>query len=378
MEKPKSPESFPLLLTNDDGSNIAFETEEKLWAWFKEQRILINKLSSSSEFNHCFKDAIRQFLEIEPTDNYDSILSKLKLCSNSGMVFIGTEKGRFISRLLSFTKPSAAVYAAGIISGKISPTQINMNNQEADLGRIAAVAFLAVGDPLGDREKIYAAIKESKKSSKNIFGLLRKFEQLYDKAEKDWDEKVSTFVMKAALSAPTEYWKQRREHHKNLAVKSRRAWNMLLITETIGFMLLSPLILAGLPDWYATNIASFIGITEAHTPAIASPTPPLIGKLLQHTLILGTIAGLGIWLLRQELKKALSHEHLAEDAAERVTMVETFAALQAAGLAGGEFGPILNALYRPAATGLIADDGPVTPLEVILRETIKKADSKPG
>lgn len=67
---------------------------------------------------------------------------------------------------------------------------------------------------------------------------------------------------------------------------------------------------------------------------------------------------------------------LAEDAAERVTMIETYAALKTLGLATSDLAPILAALYRPAATGLVDDNGPVLPIEIFMKtigETVSKA-----
>ena len=56
-------------------------------------------------------------------------------------------------------------------------------------------------------------------------------------------------------------------------------------------------------------------------------------------------------------------------------MIETYAALKAADLDAGDLSPILTALYRTAATGLVVDDGPVLPLEVLIKgatEAVKR------
>lgn len=95
-----------------------------------------------------------------------------------------------------------------------------------------------------------------------------------------------------------------------------------------------------------------------------------LGSLIKKAIIFGTFFGVGIWWLRQVLRELRSHEHLAEDAAERVTMIETLSALKGAGLAEtADLSPIFAALYRPAATGLVVDDGggPISPLEVLFK-----------
>jgi hypothetical protein len=50
-----------------------------------------------------------------------------------------------------------------------------------------------------------------------------------------------------------------------------------------------------------------------------------------------------------------------------VTMIETYAAMRAAGLQDANLGPILTALYRPALNGLSEDQGPILPLEILLK-----------
>jgi hypothetical protein len=84
-------------------------------------------------------------------------------------------------------------------------------------------------------------------------------------------------------------------------------------------------------------------------------------------VFLGTVAGLGVWIVRQFLRDVRNHEHLAEDAAERVTMIETLTALQSRGLQSGELSTILSALYRPAAAAMADDGGPILPIEILMR-----------
>jgi hypothetical protein len=48
-------------------------------------------------------------------------------------------------------------------------------------------------------------------------------------------------------------------------------------------------------------------------------------------------------------------------------MIETYAAMRGAGLQDNNLAPILAALYRPAATGLIDDSGPTRPIELLMR-----------
>jgi hypothetical protein len=104
-------------------------------------------------------------------------------------------------------------------------------------------------------------------------------------------------------------------------------------------------------------------VTDSTNPTLA------LGGLIKKGIVFATFFGVGVWWLRQVLRELRSHEHLAEDAAERVTMIETLSALKGAGLADNDLSPIFAALYRPAATGLVVDDGggPISPFELLLK-----------
>ncbi|MFM2148597.1 MAG: hypothetical protein RLZZ187_903 [Pseudomonadota bacterium] len=73
------------------------------------------------------------------------------------------------------------------------------------------------------------------------------------------------------------------------------------------------------------------------------------------------------WLRRQLLRDVRNHEHLAEDAAERVTTIETLAALQAVGLRNYDLSTIPSALDRPAAAAMADDSGPILPIEILMK-----------
>ena len=101
--------------------------------------------------------------------------------------------------------------------------------------------------------------------------------------------------------------------------------------------------------------------------AILGTTPQDPSGLIERGAIIATVLAVIVWWSRQVLRDARSHEHLAEDAAERVTMIETYAALVEKGLQSSDFSIILTALYRTAATGLVDDGGPALPIEVLMK-----------
>jgi hypothetical protein len=71
------------------------------------------------------------------------------------------------------------------------------------------------------------------------------------------------------------------------------------------------------------------------------------------------LGGLAFWFLRILSKIFLSQLHAWSDAQERVTMVRTYLSLlqDEKGLGAEDRRLILEALFRPAPSGIIKDDG---------------------
>lgn len=190
--------------------------------------------------------------------------------------------------------------------------------------------------------------------------LSKRFEQKLSAVDSEWKRVIDGYEIRAALKAPREYWRDRQTTQDRLSKSARQAWkiSMFVVSTTLLF--------------------GFLFVFSGYSSIIFTKTPGESGWIvdaLQRLAFLGTAAGLGVWWLRQKLRDLRVREHLAEDAAERVTMIETFSALQGAGLQDADLAPILSALYRPAASFLAEDSGPVLPIEVMLR-TIGDASLK--
>ena len=86
--------------------------------------------------------------------------------------------------------------------------------------------------------------------------------------------------------------------------------------------------------------------------------------------VLVLVGVLGIWVVRLVIRMWLSHAHLATDADERVTMVQTYLALLEDGkmTKDEDRALVLTPLFRPAADGLVKDEGlPHPMLEMLTR-----------
>jgi len=58
-------------------------------------------------------------------------------------------------------------------------------------------------------------------------------------------------------------------------------------------------------------------------------------------------------------------------------MIETYSAMKGGGLGNDDLAPVLTALYRSAATGIVEDSGPALPLEIVMK-TVGRAAAKSG
>lgn len=153
-----------------------------------------------------------------------------------------------------------------------------------------------------------------------------------------------TFREGMTLRAPVEYWQTKANDH---AKKSGR-W--------MAAMFVSMAALAGGVGWLAHWVLTHL--------VDGKPEAWRVG-------VLGVIAVLGIWALRMVVRMFLSHQHLATDAEERVTMVKTYLALLEADRmpADEDRKLVLAPLFRPAADGIVKDEGLPHPLLEFLTRT---------
>ncbi len=147
-----------------------------------------------------------------------------------------------------------------------------------------------------------------------------------------------------AIRGPVNYWRRKARRHR---VQSKRQM-------VRSFQLLGGLsAVLGLTAIWAFWTVNDKGVPHAWKVSV---------------LIL--IAVLGIWATRLVIRMWLSNAHLATDAEERVTMVQTYLALIEDGkmTKDEDRALVLTPLFRPAADGLVKDEGlPHPVLEMLTR-----------
>jgi uncharacterized protein YgfB (UPF0149 family) len=166
------------------------------------------------------------------------------------------------------------------------------------------------------------------------------FADLASKHEANLKAIEDTFHNKLALQKPIDYWRDKKSAHVKLAKRFAGASAIVLILFGIG--------LGFLIHW------AFGSLAPNENP--------------KHWQVGVTIiaAFFVIWIVRLLVRMFLSHQHLAADAAERVTMVQTYLSLsrEGQGVAPADRSVILQQIFKSASDGLVKDDGaPPTALE---------------
>lgn len=150
---------------------------------------------------------------------------------------------------------------------------------------------------------------------------------------------AKTYDDKLALQAPVTYWETKQKKHLT-AIR----W---LIPITVLVMVLSVL-----------------GIVAAIHYLLPTVTPGSFPEPWKLGLIL-IVVTMVIWITRLLIKVLLSHVHLHTDAQERRILTNTYLSLIRSNetLNDENRTLILQILFRPAATGIVDDGGPATPME---------------
>lgn len=154
-----------------------------------------------------------------------------------------------------------------------------------------------------------------------------------------------TFHNKLALQKPIDYWREKKTAHVTLA--KRFAWASVIV------LLLFGIGLGSLIYW----VFGSLGPND-------NPKHWQVGVTIVAAFFV-------IWIVRVLVRMFLSHQHLAADAAERVTMVQTYLSLslEGQGVAPADRTVILQQLFKSASDGLVKDDAaPPGLLEIASRQ----------
>jgi hypothetical protein len=164
---------------------------------------------------------------------------------------------------------------------------------------------------------------------------------------------AAAYDAKMALQAPVTYWESQRNKHRWTAIGFSIA-SVLWAVASVGFI------------YYAAEQL----LSAAPNETILIAGIPLPKVPLWHFALLVVLLTFAFWFERIFVRLLLSQVHLYTDASERVVMAKTYIALlrEGQGMKDEDRRLILQALFRPAVTGIVKDDAiPPTVLEWITR-----------
>ncbi|EPZ14965.1 hypothetical protein M622_17440 [Thauera terpenica 58Eu] len=368
------------------------QTEISFWSWQRDRQSgnhtngFRQALSQLQEALNCFQRA-QQYATHEP-QHYDQQIQSAQASVREALVVHGlphssTPLGKRIDLYRTQNEEAASFYACvfvpprdghslqpqmpeawrGLVEGILDRYELPASLREERL-EAASQAFeqlrantaSVVGEKTvtiealhRDYAELSSDIRSARETQQNEFDAAQKlrserFEELLTTHEQTMDDLKKTFSEKMALRAPTEYWRSKEEHHKRMSKVSGGV--------AFGGMLVA----AGVLAWILYSL-------------LAS-TPPGSGPDSWRLALVGLIGLFSVWAIRLVVRSYLSNLHLAGDAAERRVMIQTYLSLLEDGAAVGDQDRhlILQALFRPAADGIVKDEGvPPSMLEFLTR-----------
>lgn len=186
------------------------------------------------------------------------------------------------------------------------------------------------GEETKRKEKWEETLQSSKKEIQNT---IEEGKKLFEDIKKQYDEHMT-------MAAPVNYWSKERDHFKKL----------ILI---VSVMILVELSIFGFGIYFYSKYYLF------NDPKIFQSTLKQLTLGTEvHFLVLILLVALFIWIIKFTLKYFAGLLHLEVDSGERVVMAKTYLALvKDAKITGQEDRHIiLEALFRPATTGLVQED----------------------
>lgn len=238
------------------------------------------------------------------------------------------------------------------LAGDLQTTLTNFQENERTQTTRFNTLHEAISNQSSEQQTTFDAAQTERESG---------WKKLLTDSQAELDRLKETYDKHMALAAPVEYWDAKRKKHSIWSVGTFIAlvFGMLLA----GYFLHTELqnvgkavLLSNIPAAIPTQIQSY---SSGTLPFAQSAATWHLGSLI-------LLATLSFWFIRLLVRIFLSHLHLENDAAERVTMAKTYLALIRDGNLPKEdsINTVLAALFRPTGDGIVKDEGvPPTTLE---------------
>ena len=359
--------------------------EQDKWHWMNQLTETSSAFGTFATFVHAASQPIQEWIQHQlAIDDAQKFIDSLKEYFESGIPkqalwLSSSPMGAFILRLKEERREFVAAGAYVALGGSYSPSprpslhplflegiiEGFLYKREIDWSATAHHEELErlkqhYSRNLSDQKRRFQEIEQSNtvlnnKFEKNLDAKTKLLDELHVKQGVDFESLVAkheanlkaienAYDQKLALWKPVEYWEARGHSH------NRQSKWFALASGVAGVIILSTL------GWLVYEI--FLTVPANEKPQV------------WHMGVFSVAAFFGIWLERILVRIFISNMHLAIDAGERVTMLQTYLSIIRE---GSQFAPedkklILERLFHPAADGLVKDDAaPPSPLEMLSR-----------
>ncbi|MCS3806663.1 hypothetical protein HNO92_004272 [Chromobacterium alkanivorans] len=231
---------------------------------------------------------------------------------------------------------------------------------------------------------------------------LKKGKEIFDQTVKDFDGELSEFKQKwnddfalvkaaydsnMALQAPVRYWDNKRKKHEQWALRM----GVFVLVAMLASVWALYLQIGSLNQSYTESVLG-VSKSKVEVPGVKFSASNGRSSVLSQKSDMslpreGVSAGnpnnwhfdlalllleatLCFWVIRIGVRMLLSQVHLENDAAERVTMAQTYIALMRRGKLpeGDDLKTVLAALFRPSGDGIVKDEGiPPSMMELLTK-----------
>lgn len=401
--------------------------EESKWSWLQqrfqatpvtEQRGLQPIVATYENSFRRAREAVQQVVADNDSPGFaDSLSSLVKTLVDiytnpPALVYSAEPTGMFLLEKAK-VKPGEALAATGVTLG----LSVGVQSVDTVRGIMAADNFMAGSsaetpaatfaalETLREQwrvqsEAVLLEVKAKTEEADRTIRLLGEKATAFDErsnkliAEKteSYHALINTLKEKVSLDNSIEYWKARAaEAHKRFIgfgaaciVFVVLAAISLVVQFNVFFVPKEKSAETPLPSPPAVVLGATVPISPGAKSAPAVPEDKefstmekLSGQYWKFLIVAITLTFV-IWILRVLVKITLSNLHISTDAKERVTMLQTFLSLMSdKSLQREDIKLILHTVFRPGATGLIAEEtGVQTPLEMVLKNVGGVDDKK--
>jgi hypothetical protein len=350
--------------------------------------------------------------------NLEDILRRITNCFSEafqrGKVIPSiSTKAKFLESLSTTASPEIALYAYGFLT----KAKIKFDDPVSLRGAFAAAAFergltsrepsehAALSDLKVSWDRKFQEINDDisshnanlqkliSETSENLNQQRKAGQELLNNEKSDWANLHKAYDDSLALQKPVRFWQKKAESHRHLAKVFGAVSAIVAVVVFVLIYFLIDITLRPPKDQensqnqvakqtaaLASNATPLrLGLTNSITPATnntqlpaSSPDRNIADWHPEYWRIAVLLAGgvFSVWIVRIFVRLFLSHIHLLADANERVTMAQTYLSLlrHQKGIQEKDREMILQALFRPASTGVVKDDGvPLSWIEMVTK-----------